>query len=250
MFGYVELAAGRSKDDRKPGPMTVGGVRFTRVCVAVGRHTPAWLLERRCAFAAKQLRRAGATRAVFPEEFPYQGLFARWGVEPVAALPLYRELAPELVRRAMEDRALTPSGAVIAVVGDRLSADLTRIVTALCLRNRYVTLDVPAGGEELGRSLRRSLGVPLVVTSSAEQLERADVLVLLAERPALTLRNPVVLALYDEAVLPPLPRLTLPEKLAEQLPTGGCRTQLLSALWDAGALRGDLVKCAANADDA
>lgn len=250
MFGIVEMTARPEKGCRKMDQTAVGGMRFARVRIPVKPHTPEWLTRRRLSAAAKQLRRCGVTRAVFPENFAHAELFARWGVHPTDVLPMYRDLAPELVCLAMDRRGLSASETVIAVAGDRLSAELTKAVTSLCLRNRYVLLDVPAGGEELGRSLRRSLGVPLVVTSSRERLEQADVLVLFAERPALSLGNPVVLPLYDGAELPPLPRLELPAGLMEQIPSGCDRTQMLAALWETGALRTDLVKCTANAADA
>lgn len=242
MFGILETPADAVRSRRGVDQIAVGGMRFARVQVPLGQHTPEWLGRRRLAAAARQLRRCGVTRTVFPEGFLHAELFLRWGIRPAEALPMYRDLAPELVRLTMESRGLSPASAVIAVAGDRLSAELTRTVTALCLRNRYVQLDVPAGGEELGRSLRRSLGVPLVVLSARERLEQADVLVLFAERRELSLDNPVVLPLYDEAKLPPLPDLDLPAGVAEQIPAGCSRTQLLAALWETGVLRSELVR--------
>lgn len=241
MFGIVETAAHPERGRRGMDQVTVGGMRFARVLVTLNPRTPDFLVRHRLTTAAKQLRRAGVTRAVYPEGFPYVQLFQRWGIQPAEVLPMYRELAPKLVSRAMEEKGLSSASAVIAVAGDRLSSELTKTVTALCLRNRYVQLDVPAGGEELGRSLRRSLGVPLVVTSSGERLEQADVLVLFSERPTLSRGNGVVLPLYDEEALPPLPALNLPGEIAEQMPAGSSRTQLLAVLWETGVLRSDMV---------
>ena len=250
MFGIVETAAHPDRSRRGVDQIEVGGMRFARVQVPLSPRTPDWLARRRLTAAAKRLRRWGVTRAVYPEGFSYAQLFERCGIRPAEALPMYRELAPELVSRAMEEKGLSSASAVIAVAGDRLSAELTRAVTALCLRNRYVQLDVPAGGEELGRSLRRSLGVPLVVTSARERLEQADVLVLFSERPTLSLGNGVVLPLYDEEKLPPLPDLKLPGGIAEQMPPGCSRTQMMAALWETGALRAEMVSSARNGCDA
>jgi len=241
MFGIVETAARPDRTRRGVEQIDVGGMRFARVLVPLGSRTPEWLTRRRLTAAAKQLRRWGVTRVVYPENFSYAKLFERWGIRPAEALSMYRELAPELVSRAMEEKGLSSASAVIAVAGDRLSAELTKAVTALCLRNRYVQLDVPSGGDELGRSLRRSLGVPLVVTATRERLEQADVLVLFSECPTLSRKNGVVLPLYDEEHLPPLPTLKLPDGIAEQMPSGCSRIQMLAALWETGALRADMV---------
>ena len=97
-------------------------------------------------------------------------------------------------------------------------------------------LDLPYGGEELSRQLRREYGVSLLLGPSKEQLEGAEALVLFGERQDLERKNPVVLALY-EGDEDPLPPLVLPPAMEERLPAGCDRPQLLSALREAGALR-------------
>ena len=109
-------------------------------------------------------------------------------------------------------------------------------MTELALRHRYVLLDVPYGGEELGRQLRREYGVTLLLCPGAEQMAAADVLVLFGPRPDLQRKNQSVLELYEGGDLR-LPPLLLPPALESKLPEGVDRPQMLCALQEAGALR-------------
>ena len=142
------------------------------------------MLRRRAASAAKRLRKAGVTRLVLPEGFPYGAQLERAGVGPVATVPLRRAAGggagPGRLAR------LRPSGGGrLAVAGDRLSGELARAVTELALGSRYVLLDVPYGGEALAAQLRREYGVSLLLTPARTQLEEADLLVLFGPRPDL-----------------------------------------------------------------
>ena len=135
----------------------------------------------------------------------------------------------------METGALSPGNAKVAVAGSQLTGELVRTVTELSLRNRYVLLDLPYGGEELCRQLRREYGVTLLLSPAKEQLEGADVLLLFDRREDLK-PGGVVLPLYEGAQTP-LPPLLLPPAMEERLPAGADRGQLLAALREAGALR-------------
>lgn len=234
MFGLIEQTEKAAQSRKSVEQLSLCGTQFANVEIVITARTPKWLIVHRCETAAKRLRRANITQAVFPAGFQWTEQFQKRGVLPVATLPLYRALIPELVRQAMVDHELQPTAARIAIIGDRLTKDLTYSITALCLHNRYVQLEVPAGGEILAQSLRRSLGVPLVTAVSRGQLERADVLVLLTEQPQLSLTNPVVLRLYDELHLPPLPHLDLPPL---EFPEGCHRVQFLTALWQSGIVK-------------
>ena len=121
------------------------------------------------------------------------------------------------------------------MAGSQLTGELVRTVTELSLRNRYVLLDLPYGGEELCRQLRREYGVTLLLSPAKEQLEGADVLLLFDRREDLK-PGGVVLPLYEGAQTP-LPPLLLPPAMEERLPAGADRGQLLAALREAGALR-------------
>ena len=193
------------------------------------------MLRRRVSAAGKRLRKLGITRAVLPEDFVYQELLERQGIRAVSTVTLRRALAADWARAVMETGALSPGNAKVAVAGSQLTGELVRTVTELSLRNRYVLLDLPYGGEELSRQLRREYGVTLLLRPAKEQLEGADVLLLFDRREDLK-PGGVVLPLYEGAQTP-LPPLLLPPAMEERLPAGADRGQLLAALREAGALR-------------
>lgn len=210
-------------------------MRFLCAEVVRGPRTPEAAVRRRAAAAAKRLRKQGVTRTVLPENFACGAQLEKYGVRPVSTLALRRRLAADWVRAALEERGTAPGGARVAVSAGQMSGELVRTVTELALRHRYVALDVPYGGEELCRRLRREYGVSLLLGPDKEQLEGADALVLFDPRTDLRQRNPVVLPLYDERA--PMMPLSLPPALEERLPEGAGRGQLISALMEAGVLR-------------
>lgn len=245
MFAYVQWA---TRADQKRGVVlrerAILHLRFCSAALLRAEKTPDWVLRRRAAAAAKQLRKLGASQAVFPDPFPYTELFDQYGVHPVRTLPLYRTLAADLVQSAMEKKDLSSGRAVIAVCTDRLSAEVQRAVKELCIRNRYVLLSAEGEGELLCRHLRREYGVSLVLTEDLDQLSHADIKVLFAQRTGLS-GDGVVLNLYEEHAVECWP-LTLSADLEEQVPPGCSRPQLFAALCQAGALRNGQVEIGGN----
>ena len=158
------------------------------------------------------------------------------GTFAVLALPLRRALAAPLVRRRLEDAGLDPAQAVVALSGDRPLRELTEAAKALALNYRYVLLSV-RGGEEFARDLRREYGISLLLKPSADQLDRADALVLFAPRGDLAGENPIFYTLYPggEAGRGRLP-LHLPQALAAQLAPNCGFEQMAAALYAQGAL--------------
>ena len=210
-------------------------LRLYRMGVLRGPRTPETVLRRRVLAAGKRLRKMGVTQAVLPEGFPYGRELARCGVRPVSTLPLRRALAAGWVRWVLEKQGKGTAGARVAVCAAQLTGEVVRTVTELCLRHRYVLLDLPYGGEELCRQLRREYGVSLLLGPSKEQLEGAEALVLFDPRTDLVRKDPAVLTLYDETQA--LPPISLPPAAEEALPQGADRGQLLAALREAGVLR-------------
>ena len=208
-------------------------LRLYRASLQRGPRTPEAILRRRVLAAGKRLRKLGVTRAVLPAGFPYGQELARCGLRPVSTLPLRRILAADWVRWVLEEKGQSPAGARVAVCAAQLTGEVVRTVTELSLRHRYVLLDLPYGGEELCRQLRREYGVSLLLGPAREQLEGADALVLFDART--DLKNPAALALYDESQ--PLPPVSLPPAMEEALPPGADRGQMLAALREAGVLR-------------
>lgn len=210
-------------------------VPFLQVEVVRGPRTRPGTLERRMIRAAQKLRQAGVRYTVLPADYPPSQWPQRHGVGVVSTLSLRRSLAVELVRRITAERRLPPGSVRIAVTAGQMTGELVKTVTELTLGYRYVMLDVPYGGEELCRRLRREYGVSLLLQPSREQLEEAQVLVSFDRRTDLAGNNEAVVALYEgaESAFPPL---TVPPSVETQLPAGADRLQLLAALRGAGAL--------------
>lgn len=210
-------------------------VPFLQAEVVRGPRTRPGTLERRLIRAAQKLRQAGVRYTVLPADYPPSQWPQRHGVGVVSTLSLRRSLAVELVRRITAERGLPPGSVRIAVTAGQMTGELVKTVTELTLGYRYVMLDVPYGGEELCRRLRREYGVSLLLQPSREQLEEAQVLVSFDRRTDLTGNNEAVVALYEgaESTFPPL---TVPPSVETQLPAGVDRLQLLAALRGAGAL--------------
>lgn len=210
-------------------------MRFLCAEIVRGPRTAEAALGWRVSSAARRMRKLGVTRVVLPEGFACMAQLEKHGLRPVSTLSLRRRLAADWVRQALAERGVSPGGARVAVSAAQMTGELVRTVTELSLRHRYVLLDVPYGGEELCRRLRREYGVSLLLGPDREQLEGADALVLFAPRTELRRRDGVTLPLYDEAA--PMGGVSLPPALEQQLPEGAGRGQLLSALLEGGVLR-------------
>ena len=200
-----------------------------------GPRTPEALWRRRLARAAKAMRKRGVTRLIPPEGLAEGFPWEKYGLRSVSTLPLRRRLAADWTWAQLSARGISPAGARVALSAGQMTGELVRTVTELSLRHRYVLLDVPRGGEELCRQLRREYGVSILLSPGREQLEEAEALVLFDPRADLRGENPVTLSLWDESA--PMPPLALPPALEGQIPPGADRGRLLAALMEAGALR-------------
>ena len=215
-------------------------MRMLRLELLRGERTPEAALRRRVAAAARAFRRAGVTEVVLPEQFAYLSQLEKEGVRAVSCLPLARALAGRLVRREVEKLEVPAASARVAVCGEALTGELVRTVRELALLYRYVLLEVPSGGEELGRQLRREYGVSLLVNPGRGQMESADVTALFAPREDASGRGAVLP--LDEGADLRLPALRLPPVLEEQLPPQAERTALLAALQRCGAIRTEQIR--------
>lgn len=209
--------------------------RFLQGEILRGPRTPEAVWRRRVIQATKGLRKRGVTRVVPPADLEGGINWEKYGLRPVSTLPLRRRLAADWTGTLLAAQGLSQAGAKIALSAAQMTGELVRTVTELSLRYRYVLLDVPYGGEELCRQLRREYGVSLLLGPNREQMESAGALVLFDARADLRRRNPVVLPVYDETA--PMPPLYLPPALEDQLPEGADRGRLLAALLEIGALR-------------
>ena len=206
--------------------------------VRLGREGRLW--ERMAARrAAKLLARRGVREVVFPEDYPHQDLFVRRGILPVETLPLYRAMAPLVVKQKMMKLGLSPGTTTAAVSADYVTAEIGALLRALALSVRYVILD-GAGGEDCCAQLQREYGVSVIRRSSWESLEKADVLVLLRPPKAgEKAENPVLLHLYDgERVLCRNGvDFVLPQRILAQVEENCNQKQLLALLLREGILQ-------------
>ena len=206
-------------------------VRFLCADMSRGERMSAAAERRKLRSAGKKLLRQGIERVVLPSDVPADALPE--GLRPAGTLSLRRAIAADWCGALLRLRGENPAAARVLVTANALSGEVVRTVTELSLRHRYVLLDLPRGGEDLCRQLRREYGVSLLLGPSKEQLEEAEALVLFAPREDCHSRR--ALALYDESQ--PLPPLLLPPALEEKLPKGCDRGQLLAALREQGTLR-------------
>jgi len=230
---WKEPQSGKRQKNITLREVSILHMRCMQVEILRKPRTPEGVLHHRVLAAEKRLRKLGVTQVVLPEGLKLMDHAE--GVAPVSTMPLRQALAADQVRRSLNEKGIRIASARVAVTADRLTGEVVRTVTQLCLRHRYVLLDVPQGGEELCRRLRREYGVSLLLGPDKSQIEGAEALVLFDRREELAGENPAVVILYDESA--PLPPLLLPPTLEEKLPRGADRVQLLAALLHAGVIR-------------
>lgn len=229
MVGLLQWnPAGRSLRPVSLKEISVCHVRFLCAEMADSPRITENTVRRRIRQAGKKLLRNGVERVVLPEDVSPELLPE--GLWPVGTLPLRRALAADWCEALLRLRGENSHGARVLVTANALSGEVVRTVTELALRHRYLLLEVPYGGEELCRRLRREYGVSVLLHPAAG--ETADIQ--LAFDPA-ERRGRAILPLYDEQF--PLPHLLLPPELETRLPGGVNRGQLLSVLREHGALR-------------
>lgn len=162
MLGYV---AYRAKGSPLTPTRVIEGVRFRAIYVRRGDGIAARLSARA---AARALHRAGVRCAVFPPDYPHRALFVRYGVSPPPLTPLCHAFAAEIVRRYAARRGLALHRAAVAFAAPRVTPEVRRAVWELSAEARYIVLQIPGGGGELARALRRERGVAARVTAPGE----------------------------------------------------------------------------------
>ena len=234
MLGYIIYGEGPRRPEL--GERQLSGGNFVTLRLGLHPRPNGPLALYRAHQGARLLREAGVRTAVFPVDFPYTALFIRLGILPADTLPLRRALAAPLTRRRLESLGCQPTQAVVAVSGERAIREVTETAKNLALSYRYVLLSV-RGGEEFARNLRREYGISLLLDPSADQMDRADALILFAPRGDLSQDNKILYTLYPggEAGRGRLP-LCRPTALEDQTESSCDREQLAAALYSQGAL--------------
>lgn len=128
---------------------------------------------RRVRRTARALRRRGVRRVLAPEGFPFWREVWSQGLEPVETGELCRALAAPIALAALEGLEIPPERASVALRGERLTRSLRAAALELCPRVRQLLVEVPAGGEELRRELRRTFGLPAVEPGAGRKAQLA-----------------------------------------------------------------------------
>ena len=150
----------------KNGARTLCGVRFCAVYASRGEGILAAFSAKR---AAKYLQKRHVRYAVFPKDYPYGEVFARYGVLPPPEQPLRMAKAAEIIRCAMAQLGLAPERARIALCANSQSAALEAAARELSKNVRYLTLCAP-NGERLARTLRWDCGATVHTVQRGEQI--------------------------------------------------------------------------------
>ena len=238
MIGYIAY-----QDDVKTWTVeekNLLGLRFLQLTLPKGRRLTGKYYANR---AARAMGKLGIRQAVFPVDFPWWEVFTRRGVLPVDTLPLYRRMAPQIVKRQMADLGLSPGATTVAAVGDNLTGELAKILTEIALQVRYLSVSMRYGAEEFCHSLRREYGISVLQRPTRTQLEEAQVLLLFIHREDLGESNPITLRLYgpEEILQGNGVTFGLPPKLEGVLEKNCCREQVLAALLASGILQNDQI---------
>lgn len=223
MFGYLTWhPSGRPRVTLQPAE--IGGVIFLALEVqGNGRR-----LRRRVNRAVADMERCGVRRCVMPSDWPTEW---RGGLRPVEEQNLRQKVFPRLLERLCRERHLDLSGATTMLSAPFVGQRVWEAADLLARRSRYLILSVE-GGEELRRQLWRRYGISAVA----------------AGRPALQV-------CFDEPV-EPVPALLLgpdcsrrqtvtyelPARLRETLEGREMTSQLVTALWESGALAAEEIR--------
>lgn len=232
MLGIVRYG----EDSAGTEELRLGGARFVCLTIGASRWPKGPLARRRADRGAAAMAEKGVRRALFPEEFPYKEIFAGRGIREVDPLPLARALGGRYICQRMGELGFLPGG-TLAICGDSLRTEMREAVFYAVPRCRYVLLDVPRGGEDLAREVRRQWGAALQLRPAGDKLEAAEGLILYSPREDLSCRNPALCTAYPGGEAFPEPRL--PEELAERMPQGYEPSRLAAALWYSGKLRSE-----------
>lgn len=183
---------------------------------------------RRVRRTARALRRRGVTRALAPEGFPFWEEAAAQGLRPVETGELCRALAAPIALAALAAEGVPLRRATVALRGERVTRRLWEAALTLCPVVRQLLVEVPAGGEDLRRTLRREFGLPAVEGAAGQRTD----LTLCFSTPSGAAGGRVADLSGDAPALPEY-RFGLAEG---DLPPDAAALPLLSALWSAGRL--------------
>lgn len=118
-------------------------------------------LERRLERLERTFRKAGVSRVILPDGFPYAGRLH--GLHPVTPLTFYRAVADLLAVEWLRLHGISPEQGRVALAGNRLCPELEEAARRLCRRVRRVCIQVPGEeGEVFALLLQREWGLPVM----------------------------------------------------------------------------------------
>lgn len=118
-------------------------------------------VERSLRKLEQAFRRAGISRVIVPDNFPYRDCLGL--IRPVGPMPLYRAAADLLTLEVLHRKGIPPGGARAVLAGPRLCPELCGAAERLCSVVRELRIDVPGEeGEDFSRYLQHEFGVPVI----------------------------------------------------------------------------------------
>ena len=154
MYGYITWTDALRRPSA--GEYEVMKMRMCRVAIPGRKGLPQFVKRGMAVRAARLLRECGITRAVFPELFPYLDIFAQYRIAPADPMGVYRVLAGRLVQARLDACGQSGKGIAVAVCAKKLTEEVRRTVTELCIRNRYVMLVSPEQDDGFCRKREKS----------------------------------------------------------------------------------------------
>lgn len=180
---------------------------------------------------ARALRRAGVTRLLAPEGFPFWEEAAGQGLRPVETGELCRALAVPIAMAALDGDGIPHERASVVLYGERVTRALRAAALELCPQVRQLLIEVPAGGERLQRELSWEFGLPVIEPAAVRS---ADLRLCFSSGGTDRIGREVDLS-GDTPALGDY-WFGLQEKT---LPTDAAALSLLAALWNSGRLERD-----------
>lgn len=155
MLALVEY---RSRGENKERGRRLCGVFFHVAKVRDGSMLAARLSALR---AARVLSGLGVRTAVFPPDYPFGRIFARYGIVPPDTEALNRAAALPAIRLALAQLGVEPRRAHVALAAPCVTSELGMLALSLCDEVGRISLRAGSGEERLARELMRAKGVAL-----------------------------------------------------------------------------------------
>ncbi len=212
------------KGKERMGICVLSGVRFLKVVLPRAGMLSGYFARH----AARKLQKAGITRAVFAQDFPYSAVFEKYGVQPCEVRRLRLAAARQIVCAALRQKGIAPENAHVAIAAERLNSEVQSLVEGISAVVRHLSLDAPEA-DVFAEQMRFRCGVALQLVKA--QCAAAQMVLSLKEK-----HEAGVLALLDEGLSV---AYALPPELAEEKVE---KEQFLAAILDGGGIKAEEIE--------